>query len=353
MTRIDRRAFLASAAALAATPGVAGAQDAGGMEWTPRTPLPWAVQEVYCAVSGGRILLAGGLRRGTGNSLIIEDRVGLYDPAQDAWTEEARLPSPRHHPMVFTGPWVGFIVGGYGHSAAGDWTNMTDSWVLTGNGWEPIHPLPTPQAEAVGVQLGDNFHLVTGRTPGGAANGQWNDQIDTAEHRVMMPGGRTWERARPAPMARNSAAGAVLDGAMRVAGGRTVGGGGTGRLDRYDPVTDRWDTLAPIPRSFASNSQVGGGLAMAAVGGRLIAFGGEWFAPRSAGGGGGGGVFRETWIYRPQRDAWTPGPDMLTPRHGLAAAAIEDTVYAIAGGAVVSGGEATGTLERLSPILTA
>ncbi len=40
-------------------------------------------------------------------------------------------------------------------------------------------------------------------------------------------------------------------------------------------------------------------------------------------------------------------PDMLTPRHGLAAAAVGDAVYAIAGGAVVSGGRAVGTVEAL------
>lgn len=345
MSQIDRRAFIASATALGLAPAVARAQEATGPQWTTLSPLPWAVQEIYCAVTDGRILVAGGLRRGTGNSLIIEDRVGNYDPARDVWTEEARLPSPRHHPMVFTGPWVGYIVGGYGRSAAGDWTNMTDGWLLTGGGWEPIHPLPSPQAEAVGAQLGDNFHLVTGRVPAGSANGQWNDQVDTDQHRVLVPGGPGWETARPAPMARNSAAGAVLDGALWVAGGRTVSGGGTGRLDRYDPVADRWDTLAPIPRSYASNSQVGGGLAMVALGGRLVAFGGEWFAPRGAGGG--GGVFAETWIYDPARDRWEAGPAMRTPRHGLAAAAIDGTVYAIAGGAVVSGGGAVGTVEAL------
>lgn len=80
---------------------------------------------------------------------------------------------------------------------------------------------------------------------------------------------------------------------------------------------------------------------MVAVGGKLVAFGGEWFAP------GGGGVFRETWIYDPATDAWSAGPDMRTPRHGLAAAAVGDTVYAIAGGAVVSGGQAVGTVEVL------
>jgi hypothetical protein len=341
MTRIDRRAFMTAAGAAAAVPLVARAQEPGG-GWAPKASLPWSVQEIYGAVADGRIMVAGGLRRGTGSSLIIEDRVGVYDPARDVWSEEARLPSPRHHPMVFTGPWVGFIVGGYGRSEAGEWTSMTDGWILTASGWAPAYPLPAPQAEAVGVQFGDNLHLITGRTPAGSANAQWNDQADTAEHRVLVPGGRAWERGRPAPMARNSAAGAVLDGAIWVAGGRTVGGGGTGRLDRYDPVADRWDTLAPIPVSSVTGQQVGGGLAMAAAGGRLVAFGGEWFAP------GGGGVFAETWIYEPTADRWRAGPPMRTPRHGLAAAAIDQTIYAIAGGEVVSGGRAGGVVEAMA-----
>ncbi len=222
---------------------------------------------------------------------------------------------------------------------------MTEVWALDSEGWVAASPLPTPQCEAVGVALGGRLHLITGRTPSGAANGQWEDQGDVATHQVLLADEGRWQTLRPCPMARNSAAGAVLDGAIWVAGGRTVAGGGTGRLDRYDPGEDRWDTLAPIPRSYASNAQVGGGLAMAAVGGRLVAFGGEWFARP------GGGVFRETWIYTVSDDAWTAGPAMLTPRHGLAAAAIEGTVYAIAGGAVVSGGGAVGAVEAYAPSL--
>jgi hypothetical protein len=145
-------------------------------------------------------------------------------------------------------------------------------------------------------------------------------------------------------MARNSAAGAVLDGALWVAGGRVVGGDGTGRLDRYDPVADRWDTLAPIPPSPVSGRQVGGGLALAALDGRLAAFGGEWFDRAAPGG---GGVFAETWLYDPAADVWRAGPPMPTPRHGLAAATIGGAVYAIAGGEVVSGGRAGGLNEVL------
>lgn len=340
MSQIDRRAFLAAAGVTAAVPFAARAQ-APADGWTAREPLPWAVQEIYCAVSNGRIVTAGGLRRPE-RVTEIEDRTGIYDPATDLWREGPRLPQPRHHPMLIAGADGSvFALGGYGRSEAGDWTGMTEVWAMETDGWREAGRMPEPLCETVGVELGGRPHLVTGRSPGGA-NGQWNDQVDVDTHRVFLPDEGRWETARPCPMARNSAAGALLDGALWVAGGRTVSGGGTGRLDRYDPAGDRWDTLAPIPASPTSGQQVGGGLAMAAVGGKLVAFGGEWFAP-----GGGGGVFAETWIYDPAADRWELGPPMRTPRHGLAAAAVDGVIYAIAGGELVSGGRAGGVVEAL------
>lgn len=336
---VTRRSVLAAAAAAGplglAVPALA--QPA----WTQGAAMPWPVQEVYAADWDGRIAVAGGLVGRTDAPLHIEDRLALYDPAGDRWSEGPSLPVARHHPMMVAAGGVLFAIGGYGRGA-GDWTNATEVWRLApeATAWTAGPALPTPQAETVGLSHEGRIHLITGRSPRGSANAQWNDQGDVDTHRVLSDG--RWETARPCPMARNSAAGAVMGGALWIAGGRTVGGGGVGRLDRYDPAADRWDTLAPIPPSPATGQQVGGGLALAAAGGRLVAFGGEWFAS-----GGGGGVFAETWIYDPREDRWRAGPDMPHPRHGLAAVAIGETVYALAGGEVVSGGQASGRVELL------
>ena len=340
MNRIDRRTLLA--AALAAVPSVACARTQTGGGWIPRASLPWTVQEIYAAVdAAGRIVMAGGLASDAGQ-LRIEDRTGIYDPAADVWREGPRLPAPRHHPMIVADA-AGRIhaFGGFGAGPTGTWTAMTEAWRLDGEIWTPVTAMPGRLCETVGVALGDRIHLVTGRSPGGEANGGWRDHVDVATHLTFDPATGVWGEARPCPMARNSAAGAVLDRKLYVAGGRTVTGGGTGQLDRYDPATDRWETLAPIPRS-ATGQQVGGGLAMAAVDGKLAAFGGEWFAP------GGGGVFPETWLYDPARDVWSAGPPMRTPRHGLAGAAVGGVIYAVAGGEVVSGGRAGGVVEALA-----
>lgn len=335
---LHRRTFLAVGAAVAAAPVVSRAETG----WTPRASMLWPTQEIYCAAQDGSITVAGGLVRSAAGGLHINDRTAIYDVKADRWSEGPRLPQPRHHPMLASAAGRIWAFGGYDRRDGGEWTAMTDIWAIDRGGWAQVGQMPQRLCETVGLSVGDRVHLVTGRSPKGEANGQWNDQADVATHLVFDPAANRWETARPTPMARNSAAGAVLDGKLFVAGGRTVDGGGTGRLDRYDPARDRWDTLAPIPASPATGRQVGGGLAMAEAGGRLIAFGGEWFEGR------GGGVFAETWIYDPARDAWTAGPAMRTPRHGLAAASVDGVIYAIGGGEAASGGKASGLVETLS-----
>lgn len=335
---MHRRAFLAASAAVAAAPAVARAETG----WTPRASMSWPTQEIYCAALDGSITVAGGLVRSATGGLHINDRTAVYDARADRWSEGPRLPQPRHHPMLAAAAGRVWAFGGYDRRDGGEWTAMTDIWAIDRGVWAQVGEMPERLCETVGLSLGDRVHLITGRSPKGEANGQWNDQGDVATHLVFDAAANRWDKARPAPMARNSAAGAVLGGKLFVAGGRTVDGGGTGRLDCYDPAEDRWDTLAPIPASPATGRQVGGGLAMAEAGGRLVAFGGEWFDRP------GGGVFAETWIYEPTRDAWAAGPAMRTPRHGLAAASVDGMVYAIGGGEVVSGGKASGLVEALT-----
>ena len=335
---INRRTLVTVAGAVALAPA---AHAQRGPYWDARASMPWAIQEIYAAAWGERIITAGGLAARP-DGLHISDRTALYDTRRDVWEEGPRLPEARHHPMIVVAEGKPYALGGYQRSDRGDWTSTTDIWMLDEE-WTPAGTMPAPQAETVGVEYGGRIHLIGGRAPHGSGEGGWNDQGDIDAHRIFNPRDGQWEEAAPLPMARNSAAACVMDGAIWVAGGRTVSGGGTGRLDRYDAVRDRWDTLAPIPPSPATGRQVGGGLAMGTLGGRLIAFGGEWFGSDNTAGR--GGVFAETWIYDPMSDTWFRGPPMLTPRHGLAAAVVGPELYAIGGGAVVGGGQASPALE--------
>jgi len=103
----------------------------------------------------------------------------------------------------------------------------------------------------------------------------------------------------------------------------------------YDHKEDRWRNAAPLP-------QAQGGLAAASLGGKLYAFGGEYFDN-------GGGVYPESWIYSPENDSWEPLPDMRTPRHGLGAVSLNNVIYVIGGAKQASGVDTSATVERYIP----
>ncbi|MFN3513862.1 MAG: Kelch repeat-containing protein [Phenylobacterium sp.] len=328
---IDRRTLVA--AGLAAIPGAACAQ--GAARWEPRADIPWPVQEVYGTEWNGRAVIAGGMAPragGLGGGINPQDRTGLYDPAADAWTEGPRLPFPRHHPVLATAAGRPYAFGGFQVTDAGGWVAIKDALVLDGDAWRAVAPMPAFQCETVAFAIGDRIHLVSGRAPRGEANRNWQDQGDIALHQVYDAQADVWSTARPSPLARNSATGAVIDGKLYLAGGRRVGEGNSGQLDRYDPATDRWETLAPMPVGA-------GGLAGAAAGGRFYVFGGETS----------NSVIPHCWSYDPARDAWREELAMRTPRHGLAGVAIGDRIYAIGGGVRASGGQVSAVVEALVP----
>lgn len=169
----------------------------------------------------------------------------------------------------------------------------------------------------------------------------FNAHADTAQGVVLDPAQGRWSAIAPAPTARNSGAAAVIDGRLYVVGGRQALKQADGSLRQvnvaalevYDPAQDRWTTRAPMP-------QAQGGLAAAALDGRLYVFGGEQWVPEQK-------VFAEAWVYEPKRDSWTALPALPTPRHGLGAATLGSRIHVFGGGTRVGGDHASTVHEVL------
>ncbi|MDB5452131.1 MAG: hypothetical protein JWO33_709 [Caulobacteraceae bacterium] len=332
---LNRRALIATATAAA----VVSPARADG-RWVEKPKVPYPIQEVYGVAWRDQVLIAGGMAPAQGQ-VNPTDRSALYDPAVNLWREWGRFPFPRHHPSFATvrtdryasaGFPDAFAMGGYRVTEAGSWVSIKQVllWDLV---WTEVEPMPLFQAEAVAVGLDGIVHLVSGRAPKGESNKAYADHADVATHQTFDPEENRWRSAKPCPLARNSATGTEIDGKLYLCGGRTMGGGNTGQLDRYDPATDKWEMLRPMP-------QGAGGLAGAALGGKLYVFGGE---------GGPKGVIAETWSYDPKTDRWSPEPAMRTPRHGLAAVALGGQIYAVGGGTKPSGGAVSDICEAFVP----
>jgi len=337
----NRRHFIRTgslaAAGLALTPLLScKTSQAAPLSWRPKSPLPYQLQEVYCAVLAKRIHVAGGFLVKDGKVRISTHHI-VYDPTVNSWKELAALPEARHHLQLvaYRDQLYGFA--GFEMRTSGNmWIMHQQTWAYDpiADEWSTKTAAPKKHAETVAGNLSGRIHIVGGRTSGGTSNGTYGDHQDTNQHLVYDPGSDSWTSAAPALTARNSAAGAVIDDQLYVVGGRTVADGNLANLEVYDPREDKWRSAAPMPQGQ-------GGLAAAAVKGKLYAFGGEYFDD-------GGGVYPQTWQYEPKKDRWSAITLMLTPRHGLAGTAIGDSIYAMAGAKRASLAETSNVLETLS-----
>jgi hypothetical protein len=313
-----------------------GRPDAG---WTSGPPLPVPAQEVYCATWQGQIVVAGGLRSGPLHSrrFVPLDHTALFDPATGGWRTGPSLPAPRHHLALAAAQdrvygFGGFVGEELGRNA---FQFRPDVFAFDGDRWARVGRLPRPLGETVSLTTQGRVHLITGSLHGNTAA----EQGPSGAHLVYDPAADAWDTAAPAPTARSSATGAVIDDHLYVAGGRQRTGDGIrnlGTLERYDPAADAWTPLRPLP-------QPSGGLAGAALNGTLYVFGGEFFSD-------GGGVYPHTWAYVPSADTWAERAPLPTPRHGLAGTALNGRVYAIGGNTAPALGAATAdVVEVLSP----
>lgn len=336
-----RTAILSAGAGLAAcaAPQLPAETPPAEPVWSSHPPLPFAVQEIYPAGHRGRIHIAGGLLGEGGRVVGVSDRHIAYDPSSGATTTLAPLPALRHHPHAVDHNGRLYLLGGFGtNPGAVNWIMSTDTLLYddTANSWSALAPAPGAHAEVVATSLNTHIHIVGGRAPKGVANLAYDDHADTDRHLVYDPAANTWSTAAPALSARNSAAGAVINGAWHVAGGRSVADGPSDAHEVYDPREDRWRTAAPMPKGSGA-----GGNAAGAVNGQLYIFGGEYFDN-------GGRVHPEVWRYDPKADAWTSAASMPTPRHGLGAVTLGDTIWLVGGAKKPSGSDTSDVVESFT-----
>ena len=325
-----------------ATPYQVAAQTAvdvtTSVRWSRADDATVARQEIYPAVLDGRIIVAGGV---LSQSPGFTDHVEAYDVKAQRWTTLAPLPEGRHHIALAEAGGRIYGIGGFS-GAIPDWRAHATVFVYDpgANRWSPGPALPQPRAEGVVASSEGRIYFIGGRVPASPDAAHINEHTDTARGEVLDVRSGRWERMPDAPSARNSAAAAVIDGKIYVVGGRRMVKQADGRqrpvnvatLEVYDPATKRWETRAPMP-------QAQGGLAAAAYGGKLYAFGGEQFVPSSK-------VFADAWVYDPEADRWSALPPMPTPRHGHGAAVVGNRIFSIGGGEKVGVG-ASRVLEVL------
>ena len=285
--------------------------------WTAKTSMPYARSEVGVAQLEGRIYVIGGSGPGADERV-----VQVYDIAADSWTLAAPLPVGLNHVgAVAVGRKV-YVFGGFRES--GGASADCFAYDPSSNRWNRIAPLLSPRGSPAVAVLDGLIHVAGG-----------NDRGSIRAHDVYDPGRDTWTSRAPLPVGRDHMA-LVADPAqarLYAFGGR-IGtyAHNTGYADAYDPATDTWSELSPMPTARS-------GIAAALLDGQIYVIGGE--SPR--------GAFTQVEAYDPAANRWSQGAPLPQGRHGTGAVTAGGALYLPAGGAVNGGSQPTDTLWVFTP----
>ncbi|HEX8172795.1 MAG TPA: kelch repeat-containing protein [Thermoanaerobaculia bacterium] len=170
--------------------------------------------------------------------------------------------------------------------------------------WIELAPVLVPRQE-VGVTSARGKLYLAG---GFATDASVLDSVEEYD-----PATNSWRFIAPLPRPRHHAPAVALGDAIYIVGGyETFSFDPQRSVFRYDLDSGTWSSVAPLPSAR-------GALAAVAIGGKIYAVGG---VP---------GTGRELTVYDPALDAWTTLAQMPTAREHLAAVTIDGLLY-VAGG---------------------
>ena len=267
------------------------------LAWSRLADLPVSVEGAAVAAYQDKIWVAGGLRDDTARTKV--DRVFVFDPATNKWSNGPTLPVPLSHASLVTAGTNLILLGGYveagGSAAVLQLSNQGQSWV-------PLSPMPATRV--AGASAWDGRRLLY-------AGGTRSDQ--TAGREVWSYENGSWSQIGELSHGRAKLA-AVSDGQGHA---WFLGGYDKESRTRYADVEDVNEghvAASPTPLANAIDS----GVALSTPGGGKCVLGGQ-----TPGGFNG-------WTCDNAAYAATLPP--LNPaRAGIGAAVIGRTIYVVGG----------------------
>jgi N-acetylneuraminic acid mutarotase len=308
------------------------AKAAVSAQWVRRAPLPERRFEVNATTDGRYLYLAGGFGPPAGGQIRTAPRtLWRYDPQADRWSRLTEIPQGVNHAPFQYHDGRLYILGGFREHNFEPVGHVRIYDLATGR-WSEGAPMPTPRGATGWTVLNARIHVIGGQTTGpDAVRGQPGARITgdigsvnvhtVNVHEAYDPATDSWTRLAPMPTPRNHLGAAALDGRIHAVLGRSGDNFIMTTHEVYDPATDSWSAGPSVPTGRS-------GVAVLAHGGRVYAFGGEVPPIGSAT----ERTFDDAERFDPRANRWERLPPMPTARHGLGAAAVDGSIYLVSGG---------------------
>jgi N-acetylneuraminic acid mutarotase len=206
--------------------------------WHIETSMSTYRTEITAATIGDNIYVIGGIDK-PGNAL---DTVEVYNIKNDSWKKVAPLPKPLHHSAASSFNGKIYVIGGSSsYSSSNDWipTNKLFIYDPIADKWTEGKPMPTARGGMTANFVNGILYVI-----GGYGSSQIVDVNEAYD-----PLSNEWISKKPIPTPRHHTASTVVDNQLFVIGG-TIEGlypiVNTNTNERYDPKQDKWITLEPM-----------------------------------------------------------------------------------------------------------
>ncbi|MFQ5444921.1 MAG: Kelch repeat-containing protein [Nitrospinales bacterium] len=279
--------------------------------WKTMSPAPTPRTEATAAIIDHKIYLFGGFTpKG------ITNHVEVLDLKTGTWSKRQPMPKPLHHTSAVVAGGKIYVVGGF---SSGMWTPVATNFEYdpVKDQWRKRKSMSTRRGALASGVIDGKIHAVSG------AHKRFFRLVNTDAHEVYDPATDQWKTLEPIPTPRDHLTVSVVDGILYAIGGR-VDVNYDENLDEneaYDPRTGQWTKRSPLPTARS-------GITSQVLSGKIYVFGGE----------SGEGTFDENEAYDPGQNKWETMAPMPQSRHGLASAVDEGKIHVLTGGPNPGGG---------------
>jgi N-acetylneuraminic acid mutarotase len=300
--------------------------------WTQVAPLPVPRSEHMGAAVNGKLYVFGGYVDLTFKPTRRSD---VYDPATNAWTRVADLPVGVTHSGTVVDATTSsvYFAGGYPETATFQRyaTAAVYRYDTAANAFTALPSLPAARGGGALALLGRELHYFGGSDANRAdAADHWALDLDNAA--------AGWSARARLPVARNHVGGVAVGGKLYAVGGQQGQNDDSvfrSELDVYDPATNAWTTLAPLPnppRSHITNGTM-------VWNGQILTFGGETNGHQ---------VITNVSSYNPATNTWTTPSNLPAGRLSGVADLLSPNTVIFAGGSSSTGLQSTVWLGQIT-----
>ena len=242
-----------------------------------------------------------------------------YDPETNTWTPLAPPPIPNYWGTVAACQNKIYVIGGEASKPTQVYDPATDTW-------ENRTSIPTTRSALQANVVDGKIYVIGGQIPSplGVVN-------PSSANDVYDPATDSWSKMAPIPTPVMGYASAVLDNKIYIIGGGNTSGPDYSPINQvqiFDPKTNQWTNGTPIPIGVVyTRACVTTGLLapkrIYVIGGTTNYYFREGYSARAS--------INLNQVYDPETDAWTNATFMPTPRYSLGVAVVDDEIYAIGG----------------------